>query len=103
MTKKHFLAVAMAVLMAAGSLFAQNNPKREFRSAWIATVSNIDWPKQKGTSAAIVSQQKADLVTMIDRMKELNMTTVCFQVRSMCDAMYKSSYEPWASYLTGTR
>ena len=103
MTKKHFLAVAMAVLMAAGSLFAQNNPKREFRSAWIATVANIDWPKQLGTNSTIISQQQSDLISMIDRMKELNMTTVCFQVRSMCDAMYKSSYEPWASYLTGTR
>ena len=31
------------------------------------------------------------------------MNAVCIQVRSMCDAMYQSSYEPWSSYLTGTR
>src|SRR2546423_14798205 len=27
---------------------ASNSPKYEFRAAWIATVSNIDWPSQKG-------------------------------------------------------
>ena len=103
MTKKHFLAVAMAVLMAAGSLFAQNNPKREFRSAWIATVANIDWPKQKGISETVIAQQKSSLNAILDRMVELNMTTVCFQVRSMSDALYESSYEPWADQMTGVR
>ena len=77
--------------------------KREFRSAWIATVANIDWPKNKGTSASAVAQQKSDLLDYIEAMEEMNLTTICFQVRSMCDAMYKSSYEPWSSYLTGTR
>ena len=77
--------------------------KREYRSVWIATVANIDWPKQKGTSASIVAQQKADLLAYIEAMEEMNLTTICFQVRSMCDAMYKSSYEPWSSYLTGSR
>ena len=78
-------------------------PKREFRSAWIATVANIDWPSQKGTSTSIITQQKNDLTAMLDRMVELNMTTVCFQVRSMSDALYESSYEPWADQMTGTR
>lgn len=31
------------------------------------------------------------------------MNSVCLQVRPMADALYKSSYEPWSSYLTGTR
>jgi uncharacterized lipoprotein YddW (UPF0748 family) len=32
-----------------------------------------------------------------------NMNAVCMQVRSLSDATYKSSYEEWASILTGTR
>lgn len=32
-----------------------------------------------------------------------NFNAVYFQVRTMSDAFYKSSYEPWSSYLTGTR
>lgn len=77
--------------------------KREFRSVWIATVANIDWPKTRGTSSSVIASQKADLISYLDKMQQMNLTTICFQVRSMCDAMYKSSYEPWSSYLTGTR
>lgn len=99
---KKMLLCAVLLVSLAGTSRA-DVVKREFRSAWIATVANIDWPKQKGTSASIIAQQKADLLAYLDKMEEMNMTSVCFQVRSMCDAMYKSSYEPWSSYLTGTR
>ena len=103
MKKNRFLAVLLTALIFAGNMWAETAPKREFRAAWVATVMNIDWPKQKGTSASVIAAQKADLITMLDAMEDLNLTTLCFQVRSMSDAMYKSSYEPWSSYLTGTR
>lgn len=77
--------------------------KREMRSAWIATVFNIDWPETKGTDAATVEAQKAQLCAYLDAAKKANLNTVYFQVRSMADAMYRSSYEPWSSYLTGAR
>lgn len=37
------------------------------------------------------------------RFAKNNFNAVYFQVRTMSDAFYKSSYEPWSSYLTGTR
>ncbi|MDO4971196.1 MAG: family 10 glycosylhydrolase [Bacteroidales bacterium] len=74
-------------------------PKRELRSAWVSTVWGIDWPKQ-GASAA---SQKAELVRMLDSLKNNNFNAINLQVRSMSDALYKSSYEPWTSYLTGNR
>lgn len=97
-----WLYLAMMLMISAGNIKA-DVVKREFRSAWIATVANIDWPKQKGASASVIAQQKSDLIAYIDQMEAMNLTSICFQVRSMCDAMYKSSYEPWSSYLTGTR
>ncbi len=100
---KKWLILALLSLFISNNLWAETAPKREFRSVWIATVANIDWPKQKGNSATVITQQKADLLAYIERMQEMNLTTICFQVRSMCDAMYKSSYEPWSSYLTSTR
>jgi len=43
-----------------GTIFSQNqNPKRELRGAWIATVVNIDWPLNKENSTEI---QKQNLV-----------------------------------------
>ncbi len=77
--------------------------KREMRSAWIATVFNIDWPETKGTDATTVAAQKAQLCAYLDAAKKANLNTVYLQVRSMADAMYKSSLEPWSSYLTGSR
>ena len=78
-------------------------PKQEFRATWLATVSGIDWPKTKATSDSKREQQKQELISILDKMKAGNMNAVCMQVRSLCDAMYVSSYEPWSVALTGTR
>ncbi|MBQ7041333.1 MAG: family 10 glycosylhydrolase [Muribaculaceae bacterium] len=84
---------------------AETTPKRELRSAWLATVYAIDWPQTTSvaTYANGVATQKSELVELLDNLKNAGFNAVSFQVRSMCDAMYKSSYEPWCKYLTGTR
>ncbi len=78
-------------------------PKCEFRATWLATVSGIDWPKTKATSATNRTKQQKELTDILDKMQAGNMNAVCMQVRSLCDAMYQSSYEPWSAALTGTR
>ncbi|MBQ6080785.1 MAG: family 10 glycosylhydrolase [Muribaculaceae bacterium] len=92
-----FVALLLAGLMA--QAWAYGIPKREFRSAWIATVWCLDWPSQ-GAGATV---QKAQMDRLLDSLQVNNFNAVNFQVRSMCDAMYQSSIEPWSSYLTGTR
>jgi uncharacterized lipoprotein YddW (UPF0748 family) len=72
--------------------------EREFRAAWIATVSNIDWPSKRGLST---EQQQRELIAILDRVASLNMNAVVFQVRPACDALYESKLEPWSEYLTG--
>ena len=78
------------------SLYA--HPKHEFRASWMTTGFSIDWPKQK-----IAEAQKVELQQKFDMLAGANHNAVCLQVRSFCDALYKSSYEPWAECLTGTR
>ena len=78
-------------------------PKHEFRATWLATVQNIDWPKTIVTSNSTREQQKKELTDILDKMVAGNMHACFMQVRSLCDAMYKSSYEPWSTALTGTR
>lgn len=73
-------------------------PPREFRGAWIASVSNIDWPSKPGLSSA---QQKAELVSLLDKASQLRLNAVILQVRPACDALYASRQEPWSEYLTG--
>ena len=79
--------------------WAYGMPKREFRSAWIATVWCLDWPSQ----GAGATKQMQQMDRLLDSLQVNNFNAVNFQVRSMCDAMYRSSFEPWSSYLTGTR
>jgi uncharacterized lipoprotein YddW (UPF0748 family) len=71
----------------------------EFRGVWVATVANIDWPSKRGLS---MEEQKAELISQYDTFQKLNFNAVVFQVRPMCDALYKSDLEPWSEFLTGT-
>lgn len=107
---KFFRRMALALLVLPcfflGGAFSANAAdgyaqKREMRSVWIATVFNIDWPK--GADYGKPDQMKADLIAYLEACKTANLNSVCFQVRPMCDAFYKSSYEPWSSYLSGKR
>jgi uncharacterized lipoprotein YddW (UPF0748 family) len=73
-------------------------PWREFRGAWVATVSNLDWPSRPGLTTA---EQQAELVAILDKAVQLRLNAIIFQVRPACDAFYSSSLEPWSEYLTG--
>ena len=97
------LILTLVALVLAMNLSAQETLKREMRTVWIATVSNIDWPQTRGTGTSTINKQKKQLTDMLDGFAATNMNGVCLQVRPMADALYKSSYEPWSSYITGTR
>ena len=103
MTKflQSLLAVAFFLLCAAST--KAESPKAEFRSFWIATVWRLDWPGAYGTTNAIAENQKAEMTGLLDRLAAANFNAVCFQVRSMCDAIYDSKYEPWSAMVSGTR
>lgn len=94
--KKSFLFLLLALLM--GTITHAENPKHEFRATWLTTGFGIDWPKTKN-----VEQQKKTLCNIFNALQRGNMNAACLQVRSFCDAIYQSSYEPWSDVLTGTR
>ena len=97
---RRIILLLLALVVASGiNLYAFEAQKREMRAAWIATVWRIDWP----TTTNNVSAQKAELNAYLDNLQAQNFNAIFLQVRTMCDAFYQSSYEPWSSYLTGTR
>ena len=105
--KSQFIAVVLflmpIILFAADEKIAPEKiipppPAREFRAAWIATVANIDWPSKPGLP---VAQQKAELISLLDRAAQLHFNAIFFQVRPVGDALYPSAIEPWSEYLTG--
>ena len=97
------MACLAACLILTVSASADAYIKREMRATWMTTYLSLDWPSQKGTSATIIQAQKQEAITYLDELKKTNINTVLFQIRPSCDAFYKSSYEPWSKYLTGTR
>jgi uncharacterized lipoprotein YddW (UPF0748 family) len=74
--------------------------QRELRGAWIATVSNLDWPSSSSLS---VDAGRASLAAMVTAMGDAGINALFFQVRPESDALYASSLEPWSRYLTGTQ
>jgi uncharacterized lipoprotein YddW (UPF0748 family) len=99
-----FLTVFFPALLFAGNETYQlaaitpPEPMREFRGAWVATVGNIDWPSKPGLP---VAQQKAELISLIDRAAQMKFNAVFLQVRPASDALYSSPIEPWSEFLTG--
>lgn len=73
-------------------------PKREFRGVWVATVVNIDWPKN---GLDKTEKQKKDFLEILDFYQNLNYNAVIVQVRAAGDAFYKSEFAPWSRFLTG--
>ena len=100
--------LTIALLIAGNGVYAEYvpsgsrapDPAREFRGAWIATVHNIDWPSRKGLSS---SQQKAEMIRILDTAASTGINAIVFQVRTECDALYQSKIEPWSHWLTGAQ
>lgn len=68
------------------------------RAVWIATVKNIDWPSASGLTTL---EQQQEIVTMLNRLKQLKINAIFFQIRPCSDSFYKSDLEPLSMYLTG--
>ncbi|MGE5679848.1 MAG: family 10 glycosylhydrolase [Bacillota bacterium] len=70
------------------------------RGVWVASLG-IDWPKVKGTSSTEIAAQKQQLLEIFNSHKSSGINAIFFHIRPKCDAVYKSSIEPWSRYLTG--
>lgn len=81
-------------LMLSLTLMAQQQPKREFRGAWIQCVNGQFIGKTP-------SQIRLYLATQLDDLASAGINAIFFQVRPEGDALYKSKFEPWSRYLMG--
>lgn len=90
--QRKLLAVLVLLLMAIG--MNAENPKREFRGAWIQCVNGQYLGKTMSEIRQMLSSQ-------LDVLQGAGINAIMFQVRAEGDALYKSSIEPWSRYLTG--
>lgn len=70
------------------------NPKREFRGAWMHTIGQGQYRKQS------TEENQTYLRNQLDLLKDAGINVVLFQVRPSADAFYESQYELWSKYLT---
>ena len=105
----HISSLVLSFCLAAGAANAQDaiasvdtsSPppvQREFRAAWVATVSNIDWPSRPDLDTW---SQQAELLAILNKAVALHMNAIILQIRPGTDALYQSNLEPWSEYLTG--
>nr|WP_310606287.1 glycoside hydrolase family 10 protein [Buttiauxella brennerae] len=75
------------------------------RGIWLATVSRLDWPPvasvNPANSATRISQQQEALKAKLDKLKELGINTVFFQIKPDGTALWPSKILPWSDVLTG--
>ncbi len=96
--KNTIYLILLLFLIGLSNITAGQYPKREMRGVWVAVVDNIDWPSSATETSGV---QISELIELFDKLKEAGINTIFFQVRTECDALYKSSYEPWSYWLTG--
>ncbi len=93
--------ILFAIIWGQLSIAQPPMPKYELRAAWITTIYGLDWPQTKATNAEGIRRQKAEILEILDKLKMANFNTVLFQTRTRGDVIYKSTYEPYNSILTG--
>lgn len=98
MLKKTCFLFLVFITSCQAQRLGKDSPKKEFRGVWIATVANIDWPKQSEESWEV---KKKDFQEFLKFYKELNFNAVIVQIRTAGDALYPTNLAPWSRYLTG--
>jgi len=91
----------LLIVLSSCAVFSPNElePQREFRGVWVATVANIDWPKN---GKDLVAKQQKDYLKILDFYAALNFNAIIVQLRTAGDAFYPSAWAPWSRFLTGT-
>ena len=101
MKRRLILIALLAAFVASFVIASEMPPKREQRGIWM-TAYLSDWPSGAVTTSNAPIVQNA-CRKMLDTMRVNHINVVYYHVRAMCDAMYNSAYEPWSSYVSGTR
>lgn len=98
--ERFFSNVCLAAMLLLGipscEAYTYTTQKREFRGVWIQCVNG----QFQGMGTKAMQQT---LTVQLDELQRDGVNAIIFQVRPECDALYKSSLEPWSRFLTGTQ
>ncbi|MDE6397490.1 MAG: family 10 glycosylhydrolase [Muribaculaceae bacterium] len=92
--KKLFIGLAALAIAAMSVGAGAENPKREFRGAWLHTIFQKQYKEKQG------AELREYLIDQLDKLQAAGVNAVLFQVRPSADALYPSELEPWSRFLT---
>lgn len=95
--KYRFASTFLIMFLILFSTKSTTQIERETRAVWVATNHRLDWPPPTFDQ----EKQKKSLEEIFDTVKSKNLNTVYFQVRSNGTVLFKSSLDPFSSYITG--
>lgn len=98
---KTIKATLAALAIVGSSLTGSAEISREHRAMWMSTWLG-SWPSS-ALNESNATTQKNILNTRLNKLRDQNINILYYHVRSACDAMYESAYEPWAASASGTR
>ncbi len=84
-----------------GITFLKAQPKYEVRAVWLTTIGGIDWPRSYAHDGMGIGEQKRQLTTILDQLKQAGVNTVLLQTRVRATTIYPSDREPWDGCLSG--
>lgn len=97
MNTARLLGAGACLLLSSMAAMSADNPKREFRGAWLHVVGPVNYTRMSSSEA------QDYIIRQLDRLVEAGCNAVIFQIRPMADALYRSELEPWSRFLTGSR
>lgn len=90
-------AITLLSILNVESAGVSENPKREFRGAWMHVIGQSQY-QNMGTEKC-----KKYISDQLDKLEASGCNAVIFQVRPTSDALYVSDIEDWSAWLTGKR
>lgn len=93
--------VVAALALMGSAMTASAEVSREHRAMWMSTWLG-SWPSSAITETNAATH-KTLLTNRLDKLRDQNINILYYHVRSACDAMYNSAYEPWAASASGKR
>ena len=90
------LCIYAIAQQAISSYTTPSSGNAEMRGIWVASIANIDWPRETRYD---VESLKQDIDEIVRHIKSLKLNTILLQVRPASDAIYRSSIEPLTSYM----
>lgn len=95
-----FVIVAVLAPKKEYALQVSKNKLDGIKGVWVASVVNIDFPKERTTDSEYM---KSETIKILDNISKLGFNAVFLQVRPTADALYKSEIFPYSKYLTGAQ